>query len=266
MTNETTSKETQMREHFGNAPLNRVLSDELIKAASVITQRLKETENLTEDEKQIILDKLIGRGQRPIGWTIGTIAPYYNAKNALELRIVLDSMFEDKTTDRKFMFKDFKLSRSSLYAKITQAWKYLNERLDKSGRYQFMKDSTKIKRDDDGIAIRWRHNIGLTEDVDPLAMPAISIERIAQEVMEEEDTIGQLRSPTQRKASFDWRKALDEYLDTAEENAVFDARNLNLSESQQDGIRASMFELDEFHIIKLSKDQIKIFKGTIPNT
>ena len=264
MTNETISKAEQMKEHFGNAPLNRHISEDLLNAANIITQKLKETENLTEDEKQVILDKLIGRGQRPRGWTLGTIAPYYTAKNALELKIVLDAMFVDKTSDRKFLFKDFKLSRSSLYAKITQSWKYLNERLDRTGRYQFMKDSTKIKRDADGIAIRWKHNIGFTEDVDIAALPAVSIERIAKEVMDEEDTTEQLRGSAQKKASFDWRRALDEYLDTAEDNAVFFAKNLNLSEAQQDGIRASMIELDEFHIIKLHKDQIKIFKGTIP--
>lgn len=228
-----------------------VMDEEFIKAAKIVNAKMNQLSTMTDEEQNLVLNSVLENRHKPRGWKPTTVAPYYKPKYALEMKIVLDKMFEDQHSDLMLLFKDFTCSPNTLYNRVNHAWKYLVDKLDTGGKYKFMQDNTRVKREPTGIRIAWVHNIGPKEPGEIKELPTVAISS---------------DSPVQElpASSLNWKKELIQFIEDAEDDEALKLTGLLLNQDQFQEVKLLLSQCPDIHVIKLSHQEIKIFKGKLP--
>lgn len=79
--------------------------------------------------------------------------PYYREKFAIEVKVLLDTMVKDNL-DMLIPWKSARLSRASLYIKVTQAMSYLCDNMDTpDGFYNSLRAKVRITREQSGMRL-----------------------------------------------------------------------------------------------------------------
>jgi hypothetical protein len=256
-------EELLIQEKISNFDQKYPLSEEIVAAAKTISEKIERLP-ITRAEKQAYLERLIepieGKKRK---WRFGTVAPYYNYRSAAELKIILDAMFDDQQHDRKILFTDQQRTASSLYAKVNQGWNFLIDKMDESGKYRFLRDWLRIRREEDGIALRWRDGIR-ERDKEPKTNYSVLVEERHNPGPTIEMNTPKPIEPEVPQAI--WREKLDNFIESAENNKVLDLRGIQITEDQREGVRQLFEDLatEDFHLIILEPTRIKVFKGKLP--
>ena len=89
---------------------------------------------------------IAARQDKPSTWGSTSISSYYTKKHADKIRPFLDAIAEDNTKFSIFDSRECKMSMTTLYARITQGWKYLIEKEDAEGKYALLRKTCILKR------------------------------------------------------------------------------------------------------------------------
>jgi hypothetical protein len=172
---------------------------------------------------------------------IGTVVAYYHEKFARELMPYLDLLAQQEGTHTGMFIsaREHKTSPKTLHLKISQAWMYLRDYLDPTGKYVELKNKITIRREDMlGVKLVWKD-----KPVRPLPKPQL--------VKPDPDAMN------------NWKEGLQEYLETAIDNQKFDREGLNLRDEDMTYVRNLVSMMGSgFHIIKLTHNRIFILKKT----
>lgn len=230
---------------------HNLIDEELLKAVEVIQRKQAQMSDATIEEREAFIEALVTHPTgtiRPRTWGMTTVSPYYKERYARELQLVLDEMFEDKTSDRKFLYADFNLASRSFYIRINQSWRYLIDKLDSVGKYDWMKKNVRIRRESDGLRLIWVHNLSTLAETDaPIEKPKTLT------IKHEEVT------PTEL-----WKVKLNKFFEEAPEGDVFHAKSVDISPSDLANLTTTIEMLEDIQVIKLTTNEVKLYKGKLP--
>lgn len=145
---------------------------------------------------------------------------YYNEKNALIIKQVLDRLLEDPQNVARWNWTDFtSVTQNVLKLKIYNGWNYLIDYLDPEGKYLDLRSSVQLTTDEQGLVTRRSPSIG----------SAIVFKELPS-------------TPT--GDSTPWRKQVVDFLeDSLQKKLVL--TNLNLSKSDEEWIHSQVDQTKE---------------------
>jgi hypothetical protein len=202
-------------------------------------------EKLSPEEREELVRGAISK-TKPRGWSSGTNAPYYRESFAREVELIINTLEQDREHDITIPAKTHKLSTKSLYQKFVQAFMYLVAHLDiqteehPEGKYKWMREHISISKKDPGVVrFSWKHKP--QADLALIAASMIKVDKAA-------------------KVS-KWRSDFQEFVDTAENDTIFERRGLDLTTEDIDYI-ASICDAaaDTLHVMTVTKTQLKVVK------
>ena len=92
---------------------------------------------------------------KPPGWSRRSYASYYKEEYALWLKKDLDDMIA-RRCDKVYRYANFpSVSKGSLYLRLNQATKFILDEMDKDLVYEKLFRQIKVKREVDGITLRF---------------------------------------------------------------------------------------------------------------
>lgn len=190
---------------------------------------------LSPDQRKRFLE-IASNPNLPPNWSLDSVAPYYNRKNAEWLKPTLDEMMKDTEHNRKFFPKDFGVSYRTLRVKINQSWQWLIDFSPDAAVYKKLRSMVEISKDRGGILLRWKNSRD-GECSTTLGVPV----------------------PIEEKL-FKWKERLGDYIDNAKDKDEFHEKGLDLTDEDREWIMNQFSELEEFHIVKLLRTSIHILK------
>lgn len=158
---------------------------------------------------------------------------YYRKIFALEVKLVVDKMIEDKQ-DREWKYAAFpNYSHSTVYQRVYQGMRYLCDELDFDGRYGEFRQMVVLTKEKTGIRLSF-----IREKLEGKAFDA--------DVITDEDRIA------------DWEKQVNEFLEDSTRQTLH-LKKLNLSHEQVTLLTSSFEGLEGINAIVTDRE-IKIVK------
>lgn len=191
-------------------------------------------EKLTEALSGLFPGKnIVTERTRPAGQSKRTNNPYYKEKYALELLPALEEI--DKTKkDVVFLYKNSPdLSKHSLYLKLNQAFRYVEDNLDFNppNKFRNLRAMIHITREKDGIRFSFIRG-----------KPAGSL--IATQIISKDENII-------------WKDRMEDFFANSKPKDVFIQENLLLSADEIEELKNSTMELPDF-ICDIQTTYVKI--------
>ena len=269
-----TPEEQKLQDILVDQQKRGLMDPVVIEAVKTIQEKIAGLD-VSPSERDLYLRSLIDTTNRKRKWGLSTVAPYYNTKAAIEMRVVLDKMFEDSGSDIKILLSQQHRTLNSMYAKINQGWNFLMDKMDQRGRYRFLRERIRIRKEENGIALRWKHNpieserFNCSEPFQIITMKHTGLQpepSLEEELKRHEAITQELGEEVTKKKipQLIWREKLDAFIEMAEENTALDLKNIMIMPEQQEGIKQLFETLDGFHLLLLTDSRLKVFKGTMP--
>ena len=220
--------------------------EKIIEALKIVSQAQSEDPALIHSLKESLL------APRPKGWGPNSVVVYYNAKCAEELRPFLDTLYNDKGEflyDKEVFFSrtNYK-SPKSFKTRIYNSWKYLIDTEPEGSIYSRIKESTEVRKEAGGIAIRWKLNLRRIRNEGTARLNSMDNSPLQATIVEPQD----LSTP--------WRSELLRFFETAtEDRNLYKKHNLSLDETDHNWIKKLLKDSgDEFHLLELTTNKIMI--------
>jgi len=190
---------------------------------------------ISDKETQIKIKQSLEK-HRPQHWSRLANAPYYRAKYAAEIKIILDQMIADGE-NRVIFYKDHPgLNSNTLYNKLFQAKKYLLDKLDPDGKYSLFCESLHIHK---------KRGVGIHLDIDRNILDGTP-----------EGFKAQTLSNTN---SEEWKSKIEIFIKNSQSGDVLHMKNLALSPEEIEDIEITLFSLNDI-MYNIKCNEIKLIK------
>lgn len=219
-------------EFFQMPPTTDIRHNELLKNLAALFKNPLARERLA---KAIVAKD--DRRSRPHTWRGASVASYYKLKYAEWLRPILDAMLSDGHNKLLLIKDNPPLNKDSLYLKVNQAFHYILDYLDESGKYFVLRESTDItKHRENGIVIGVL--ISFNESV-------LDTGHVAQSI------------DVDRNGST-WRNDMEQWLMNSSSGDKFERKSLMLLPEEVESVKELLDNLGDSIIYKVTQTNIII--------
>lgn len=222
--------------------------DKLREGISTLKAGMDVIKDLPPALRTKVLNQILGTTDKPPGFAATTTAAYYKEKYALVVKNLLDKHFVPQTEDHRenlFYHRDHLkgIQPRSLAILFNQAWQYLDDHLDPEGKYALLRAMIEVQKLPNGVKLAWKETAVSDAILNALEVP-IKID------------------PSKDHKRNSWRLRFEHFIDTAVDDQKFEEGSLALKPHDQEYIRDTLVQLNEFHLLKLNGSNILILKDS----
>lgn len=219
---------------------------EVQKAAGILAQSF---DTLTSEQRKELIS-VLGMGTLdphlvPPDWSPYANAPYYKKKYAINIKIILDKMWEESVQAEhdKMKCKDwlveaskFRISVRSLIMRFNQAFLYLVHHMDTPDRhYKQMREEIVISKEGHSVRFRWKEKV------------RVSIDAV----------------PVDDRGTMEWKQELEDFIETAKEGGCLVLKNRALDRDNLMYIQKSLVGIKGFYVLQLETNMVRILRTDV---
>lgn len=188
------------------------------------------------------------RGHRPAGYKNGSNTPYYCDKFGRELKPHLDYLLEHPDEEVSFSCKEMKTKQVTLYNRIYQAWRWLEDKDIKGPAYKELKARMSLRK--------WPGEVRISR-IKSTANALVGRSVTSDQLSSEEGIAGE------RAAMYlTWKQELLNFVEDSPEGELFEM-TVNLNPDDFSWLRDYLTGVNSIiAILHLSPRKIKLVKNT----